>query len=235
MNGSSEPRFISFCFDDGYEKSCRAIADIFEGEGASASFCVLTDPAGSADDYVRSGRIGDFELWRALAARGHEVMPHGHHHIHLGTASEAEAKAEIEACLRLFCERMQLSGPSDLIYHCAYNHILPSLADWLQPQVRAIRASEANIGTNPVAWNRTRSVFDACFPLPPAIDTDARTRIANFITSTDAWLTLCFHGLDDEGWGPLPADALRAIIREAVGLGATIMPPGMVIRALASV
>jgi peptidoglycan/xylan/chitin deacetylase (PgdA/CDA1 family) len=235
MNASfEETHVISFCFDDGYRASCEAIAEIFEARGIAAAFCVLSDPVNAEDALIRAGKIGDFSLWRALAHRGHEVMPHGHHHVHLGNATPEIAKAEIEAALAGFAAGMGEDAPSQIVYHCAYNQLPGALVDWIRPRVAAVRATVTNAGISPLYWGAGSLLFDAAFPLPPHVGDDARARLERFLAGPPAWITLCFHGLDHEGWGPLQRDQLERLLDLAMRNATKVFPPGAVIHQLRS-
>jgi peptidoglycan/xylan/chitin deacetylase (PgdA/CDA1 family) len=76
---------ISLSFDDGFEQSNRKIADIYERFGPSACFNVLALEEVDGEkvfDIYHNFPKGNFDLWNALQARGHEIMPHGLiHHI----------------------------------------------------------------------------------------------------------------------------------------------------------
>jgi peptidoglycan/xylan/chitin deacetylase (PgdA/CDA1 family) len=220
---------VSFCFDDGYAQSCRTAAQLFEARGVRAEFCVVTEGKGSADAFIRAGDIADFTLWRDLSARGHRVSPHGDRHIHLGMVPEDEARAEIETGLRRFCAEMGIVDTGQLIWHCAFNNLPETLRPWLRSRVRAARASTSNNGSNPHHWTPADFVFDSCFPLPPDIPGAAHARIDSFLAAPPAWLVLCFHGLGEEGWGPVDAGEVAGLVDRLTAAGATILPASAVI------
>jgi peptidoglycan/xylan/chitin deacetylase (PgdA/CDA1 family) len=233
MNATAPPladrHVVSFCFDDGYATSCRTAARIFEERGARAEFCVVTEGKGSADAYIKAGDIADFSLWRELAARGHRISPHGDRHIHLGTVPEAEARAEIETGLRRFCAEMDIIDTGQLTWHCAFNNLPDALVPWLRTRVRAARASTTNKGINPIGWTPADFVFDSCFPLPPDIPTAAHARIDSFLANPPAWIVLCFHGLGEEGWGPVDAGEVALLLDRLITAGVTILPASTVV------
>lgn len=238
MNALFEPRptspIISFCFDDGYAASCEAIAKMFEARGLAASFCVVTDPAGSVDPFIKAGRIGDFGLWRDLAARGHEVMPHGNRHIHLGQVDDQAARDEVSMAVELFAEGMGIQTPESLIYHCAYNHLPQSMLAFMAERFIGVRAGQGNIGRNDLAWGAEALVFDAAFPMPPDIGASARHYVCDLIEGSPAWLALCFHGLEPEGWGPIASDNLADLLDLCLSKGIRIAPPLACIGSLSS-
>ena len=65
---------IALVFDDGYAKSCVAVADLFERYRLRAVFAVLAEPA----EFLPN--LGDWPLWNELAGRGHLIHPHGYNH-----------------------------------------------------------------------------------------------------------------------------------------------------------
>lgn len=226
MKPLSERHRISFCFDDGYAASVMKTAALFEERGLAASFCVVTDPVGSEDSFIRAGAIGDFALFREMAVRGHEVMPHGHRHINLANVTIAQAQDEVSRCLDIFLAEMPGHCESDLIYHCAFNRLPPALEPWLRARVKAVRATTANIGLNALPGIAPPFVFDACFPLPPDDPAVTSTMLDRFLAAPPAWLVLCFHGLDGEGWGPVSSRDLAAWLDRLIAAGVVILPPG---------
>jgi peptidoglycan/xylan/chitin deacetylase (PgdA/CDA1 family) len=220
---------VSFCFDDGYAASCRTVARLFEDRGLRAEFCVVTEGKGSADAFIKAGDIADFSLWRDLAARGHRISPHGDRHINLGMVSEDIARAEIDTGLRRFCAEMDIVDTGQLTWHCAFNHLPDTLVPWLRGRVRAARASTTNDGVNPTGWTPADFVFDSCFPLPPDIPAAAHGRLDSFLAAPPAWLVLCFHGLGDEGWGPVEAGEVELLLDQLITAGVTVLPASTII------
>lgn len=229
MKLSSDVHLVSFCFDDGYSASCDAIASLFESRGLRASFCVLTAPQQSNDSYILGGVIGDFAQWRRLAARGHEVMPHGHVHADLSQLTLTDALCEIDACLAVFSEELPGFTASRAIYHCAYNRFPDRLAPHMANRVRAVRIGSDNSGIN--ALDRTPALtFEAGFPLPPDTEADARKRIRQWLADPPSWLVLTFHGVDGEGWGPVSLVGLGEMLDDIRrSSGTLIKPPGEVL------
>ena len=226
---------VSFCFDDGYAASCEAIATLFEERELKANFCVLTDPSHAEDPCIRSGKIGDFGLWRDLAARGHEIMPHGHRHVHLGQVSDQIARDEIASSLDQFLDGMADEAPEAIIYHCAYNHLPYDLRTFMAERFVAVRATKANVGRNRLAWSRDDLVFDAAFPMPPDLEAGAKALISDLIGGPPSWQVLCFHGLEPEGWGPIAPSSLAALLDLCLDQGLRVATPLMCIKRLSCV
>jgi len=67
--------YITFSFDDGFEKSSLKTAEIFESFGLRAEFNVI------ATAHLKKEKVhGAFSLWNELQSRGHIIQPHGYNH-----------------------------------------------------------------------------------------------------------------------------------------------------------
>lgn len=216
---------VSFCFDDGFAASGETIAQLFEERGWRAEFCVVTDPVNSADSYIKAGQVADFAFWREIAARGHRVSPHGDRHIHLGQVPIEEARAEIEAALDRFCAEMGIADADGPTYHCAYGHLPDALEPWLRSRVRAVRTARINSGINPLDWRPDSFAFDAGFPFPPDVAGGANERVTGLLAGPPAWLVLCLHGIDNEGWGPIAREDLARLLDRLAGEEIEVAPP----------
>ncbi len=89
---------VTLSFDDGFERSSRLTAEIFERHGLVAELNVVAaGHVGEPDDaWHNRWRKGDFALWNELKARGHHVMPHGYRHANKAELPPAEAEQLIE-------------------------------------------------------------------------------------------------------------------------------------------
>ena len=76
----TKKHLVTLSFDDGFTKSSIRTAKIYEKHKLSACLNVVAS-AHMKDfrppDYPELSRA-DFGLWNDLAARGHEIMPHGY-------------------------------------------------------------------------------------------------------------------------------------------------------------
>jgi peptidoglycan/xylan/chitin deacetylase (PgdA/CDA1 family) len=99
---------VTLSFDDGFERSSRRTAEIFERFGLSAAINVVArGHLGEPNESWHSRwRRGDFELWNELRARGHEIMPHGYRHANKAKLPFDESKRLIESCLETFAEEL---------------------------------------------------------------------------------------------------------------------------------
>ena len=94
---------LSLSFDDGFEESNQKIAAIYERFGLSACFNVLALEEVDGEkvfDVYHDFPKGNFDLWNALQARGHEIMPHGLIHHNLANMPLANAQKSITLARR---------------------------------------------------------------------------------------------------------------------------------------
>ncbi|MEM7379681.1 MAG: polysaccharide deacetylase family protein [Bacteroidota bacterium] len=202
---------VSLIFDDGFEKSCLRIAEIFENKRLSASFAVLVD---SSDIYPGTPK-GDFTLWNTLQERGHIIQPHGYDHTDLTKVPFETAKKKIDACLHHFS--LSLSGfeASQTIYHLTYNKSTPEVDAYLLSQVRAIRSTgekgEPGTGMN-TDKQLSRKIYDCAWHGPDPCDEHLLETLKKGEKEEPQVLMYMLHGLEDEGWGPiLPATLEQAL------------------------
>ncbi len=218
---------VTLSFDDGFRKSFARIAEIFEKRRLSA--CLNIVAAGLPEDaYIKNSPLGDFTLWNELKQRGHEIMPHGYRHENLARLPLDQAQDLVRRCLGVFAEKLGGFDPKQAVFNFPYNASTPELERWLPTQVRAFRTGGGAI--NP--WPRSGQAKLTCVSSGPgnceaAIDRE----LARLLARPSGWLVFNTHGLDEEGWGPIRASYLEALLdrllaRESV----EILPAG---RALA--
>lgn len=220
---------VSLSFDDGFQKSFRRTAEIYEKFKLSA--CLNVVAAGLPEEpYIRRSPLGDFGLWNELKRRGHEIMPHGYRHENLRSVSFEQGKELVRRCLGVFTEKLDGFDPRKAIFNFPYNASTPELERWLPSQVRAFRTGGRAINPLP----RTGQAKLTCGSFGPdncekAIDREVQTLLA----SDSGWLIFNTHGLDDEGWGPIRATYLEQLLERLVAIETVaILPVG---RALESV
>ena len=213
---------ISLSFDDGFEQSNRKIADIYERFGRSACFNVLAreevDGEKVFDSYHNFPK-GDFDLWNALQARGHEIMPHGliHHNL-------ANAQKSITRCLDIFAKELKGFEAGKAVYNFAYNASSPELEAWLPTVVRAFRTGGDAI--NPLPFPDQVKLTTAAYG-PENCERHLEEHIARLLGQPSGWLIYNLHGLDDEGWGPVRAEYLEALLARLVTIkNVKILPVG---------
>jgi peptidoglycan/xylan/chitin deacetylase (PgdA/CDA1 family) len=218
---------VTLSFDDGFEKSNRRIAEIYERFGLSACFNVIA--TGHLADYQEADayhawKRGDFGLWNELQARGHEVMPHGYRHANKAQMPFAEAKDLILRCLDVFSESLEGFIPEEAVFNFPYNVSTPELEAWLPTVVRAFRVG--GDGINPLPHEGATRLTCTAFG-PENCEQHLDERIAALLSRPAGWLIYNTHGLDDEGWGPIGSAYLERLLESLVSMEpARVLPAG---------
>ncbi len=208
-----KPHLVTLSFDDGFRKSFLRTAEIYEKFGLSACFNVTA--AGNrpesplVDDYVDPGQLGDFVLWNELQARGHEVMPHGHHHEHLDRLPHAEAQGLITECLRIFEAELKGFQASRAVFNFPYNDATPEIEAWLPSQVLAYRCHGEML--NPLPHVGMTKIGTGGFG-PGNGEASIDENIEQLLARPSGWMVYNTHGLDEEGWGPIGAAYLERLL-----------------------
>jgi len=219
---------VTLSFDDGFKKSFRRIAEIYEKHQLSA--CLNVIATGHHADYAAPGAYiagssrGDFGLWNELQQRGHAVMPHTYKHANLKQVPFAQATDLIQRCLDVFTEQLKGFDPKKAIYNFAYNASTPELEKWLAPRVRAFRIGGPAIN----AWPHRKQVKLTCTSFGPGNCEHAIDReIEKLLARKTGWLIFNTHGLDKEGWGPIRATYLdRLLERLTATESVAVLPAG---------
>ena len=118
---------VTLSFDDGFKKSSIKTAEIYEKYTLSACINVVASAHMSEfqpPDYADVTR-GDFGLWNALQARGHEIMPHSYKHANLRQLPLSESQDLIRRCLDVFSKELKDFDPKKAVYNFAYNASTP--------------------------------------------------------------------------------------------------------------
>ena len=218
-------RYVTLSFDDGFRESSLKTAALFERYGLRAEFNVVATSA--EKDPVT---FGDWDLWNALAARGHVVHPHGYDHTNKTTVPFTEACDLIQRCLELFAENLDGFDPGQAVFAFPYNASTPELEAWLPSVVRAFRTGPGS-PINPLPTRETVKLVTAGWQdAEPWLDRS----IEALLPHEDAWLIYCAHGLDGEGWGPLRATYLDALLERLTQIADLEVRPARDVLALAS-
>jgi len=214
---------VTLSFDDGFERSSRRTAELFERHGLVAELNVLAaGHLGEPDEmWHREWRKGGFDLWNELKARGHHVMPHGYRHANKANLPLADAERLIDRCLEVFGAKLEGFEASEASFAFPYNRSTPALEAWLGTRVRAFRT-----GGNPVMAppgpGRQRVT---CVSFGPGrCDEHLGRTVESFLAGPPGWLCYNLHGLDDEGWGPVGHDTLDRLLEHLVARSVHVLP-----------
>ncbi len=219
---------LTLSFDDGFKRSSIRTAEIFEKHKLSACINVIATghlPGFSAPDKGQAGvPKGDFALWNDLKARGHEIMPHGYRHANKAKLPFDEAKGLIQKCLDIFARELKGFDSGRAVFNFPYNASTPELEKWLPSEVLAFRTGGGAI--NP--WPKAGQAKLTCWSSGPAnCEGVVDGEIERFLASESGWLIFNLHGLDGEGWGPVRAAYLDALLgRLAAVESLDILPAG---------
>jgi peptidoglycan/xylan/chitin deacetylase (PgdA/CDA1 family) len=217
---------VTLTFDDGFERSSRRTAEIFERFGLSASLNVVArGHLGKPDEsWHNRWPKGDFTLWNELQARGHEIMPHGYVHANKAELPFEEAKRLIEKCLASFGRELAEFDAARVVFAFPYNRSSPELESWLPNVVRAFRTAGDPIMPLPRA-GQGRLLCTSFGPDP--CDEHLQSIVEELLARPCGWLCYNAHGLDDEGWGPMSAATLERLLKRLVEREDTrVLPPG---------
>ena len=220
-------RFVSFTFDDGIWTSCRRGAEILEASGFRGSFFIVTSWVGDrnlwiSDPVNRGLDHGEWEDWRGLAARGHEVASHSHRHFNargrLGrllpgflARDYRRSREVLESRLGAVPETISMpwnarSDNSDRVCASLFRRVVAARGE---PQVNP----PGSRGPLVLAWAPGPRVG-------PGDVAEAVRRLA-----PGEWLVLQFHGFDGEGWEPIPASGFEMMVRACADTpGVAVVP-----------
>jgi hypothetical protein len=206
---------VTLSFDDGFERSSRKTAEIFERFGLSAAINVVArGHLGEPDEswHTRWPK-GDFELWNELQARGHEIMPHGLAHANKSELPFDEAKQLIETCLEVFARDLDGFDATQAVFAFPYNASTRELEAWLPGVVRGFRTGGEPIMPLPQPGQAKIS----CTSFGPGpCDQQLERLVEELLARPSGWLCCNTHGLDGEGWGPLSAATLERLLARLV-------------------
>jgi len=229
---SKKQHIVSLSFDDGFEKSNLKIAEIYEKLGLSACFNVIAlghDPDFKPPDPFHEGYPrGNFELWNTLQTRGHEIMPHGLLHHNLTEMPLEDAQRSIQRCLDIFEQELDGFQACESIYNFAYNASTLEIETWLPTVVKAYRTGGEPI--NPLPYSsQIKLTTDGHGP--ENCEQYLDEQIGWLLERPAGWLIYNTHGLEDEGWGPIRAEYLDALLDRLTRIeSVAVMPVGNALR-----
>jgi hypothetical protein len=137
----------------------------------------------------------------------------------------AEAKDLIERCLDVFANELKGFDPKRAVFNFPYNSSTPELEQWLPLAVKAFRTRGDAI--NP--WPKKGQAKLTCGSGGPANCEAALDRqVERFLAKDSGWLIFNAHGLDEEGWGPMRATYLDALLERLTAIESLeILPAGV--------
>jgi len=215
---------VTLSFDDGFKSSSIRTAEIYEKHGLAACFNVLAgvgrpDFTGHASF---KSPLGDFHLWRELAARGHEIMPHGYTHANLAELPFDQARNLIRRTLDIFEEEMPSFRSETAVFNFPFNASNAELEAWLPTVVRAFRTWGDAVNTLP----SPDTVKVTCVSRgPESAEKDLDRRVEELLARPSGWLVYNTHGLDGEGWGPIGSDYLDSLLGRLAGVKSVRVAP----------
>lgn len=207
---------LTLSFDDGFRKSFTETARIYEEFGRKACLNVFTEscrPVFRKPDAGHNAPTGDWDLWNELAARGHEIMPHGYDHSNHRAIPFAESKWRIDACLEAFEENLKGFRRDEAVFNFPYNASSPEVEAYLSPLVRAFRTGGGEL--NPWPGPGTKKITTGGFG-PGNCEGHLDGCVERFLAGAGGWMVYNLHGLDEEGWGPIRSDYLRRLLDRLV-------------------
>ncbi len=217
---------VTLSFDDGFRRSSIRTAEIYEKYGLSA--CINVIATGDRETFVAPDRWhadfkrGDFRLWNALQARGHEIMPHGYRHANKALLPLAESQKLIMDCLAVFQAELAGFDPLRSVFNFPFNASTPELDAWLPTVVGAYRTGGS--GINPMPFpGMCRLTTEGFGPGNSEAHLDAQ--IEKLLALPSGWLIYNTHGLDDEGWGPIGSDYLDDLLARLTSLESVALLP----------
>ncbi|WP_446325672.1 polysaccharide deacetylase family protein [Blastomonas sp. CACIA14H2] len=207
---------------------CRQGATHFEARNLSACFCVLSAPALADDPGIKGATIADWDYWRETVAAGHEVGPHGHAHEFYGRMDLDTARRSIESCWQTFERELPGFDRRSSIFHVPYLSAPDELVRWIGQQSLGARLVCGGEGLNTMTIPVGNPIDCICFG-PHEVGAAANQRLSRFRYET-GWLVFVFHGIDDEGWGPITSGELEILVDSALSANMLIAPPSRLLR-----
>ncbi len=202
---------LTLSFDDGFKKSFTLAARIHEDFGLRACLNIYTQschPQAVLPDKWHEAPLGGWELWNELAARGHELMPHGYDHCNHARVPLKESLEKIDLCLEGFEQHLHGFKPDEAVFNFPYNASVPPVEEYVLKKFRALRT--AGSGFNP--WpSKTLRRLTTTGSGPENCEEHLSRHVDQLLESDGGWLLYNTHGFDEEGWGPISPAFLRQL------------------------
>ena len=223
-------RVASFCFDDGFRATAGKVRHMFGDRGIAATFCVLAAPELAEDPYIRASRIADWEYWREARDAGHDVAPHGYAHERLDRLPLDEALAGIGRTWDVFARELPGFQADRSLFHLAYLAAPQPVVSFLGSKTLGVRRSTGHAGLNGLQSLRRGGDVD-CLTFGASAADALDRRLGRFMQAESGWLVLVLHGLDGEGYGPVPSSRLERALDRLLEAGVDVEAAGSVMAA----
>ncbi len=181
---------VSFTFDDAVPNQIKYHVPLLEARGFRGTFFVHVDA-------IRRGQRDNWEPWAELVKRGHEIGSHTISHPRLPELSGEQAERELAESKRIIGERVGVV-PLTLAYTFAQH----------DDEVRRLTAKyyiSARAGDVWVSPPTPRDLYAVPSFVPvtktPASEMNAWVDAA---LETGGWVVEMIHGIEGQGWQPLP-------------------------------
>jgi hypothetical protein len=140
----------------------------------------------------------------------------------------ADAQRSITRCLEIFSQELHGFDAHKAVFNFAYNASTPEIEAWLPQVVRAFRTGGDALNPLPfpglVRLTTNGHGPDNC-------EHHLDEQVERLLEQPSGWLIYNVHGLEDEGWGPIRAEYLEALLARLVRIeNVNLLPVG---RALA--
>jgi hypothetical protein len=156
-------------------------------------------------------------------------MPHGLLHHNLTEMPFKDAQRSILRCLEIFEQELDGFKTGESIYNFAYNASTPEIENWLPEVVKAYRTGGDPINPLPFPGQiKLTTTGDG----PENCEEYLDNQIERLLERPAGWLIYNTHGLDDEGWGPIRAGYLEALLDRMTSIASVaVMPVGSALSA----
>jgi len=233
--------FLTLSFDDGFRKSFFRTAEIHEKYGLNACLNVIATghlkSFNTEQKWISQKLLGDFDDWNMLKERGHEIMPHTWEHLNLTQIPLRKAKRNIDKCLSYFETHLEGYTNSNAVYNFAYNASTTELEDYALQKVGAVRTggwlilNEKVVNKIPTKSTQLPPRLGCLGYVPSFCDIFVEHEVNMFLYIDCCWLILNFHGLDEEGWGPVRTSYLDRLLKRLIKIKyLEILPTGEFLR-----
>lgn len=215
----SEPVFpngatcaVSFSIDDGFWVSSQKFMTLFAKYGMKGTFNLVTSwitPVKSeiGDSYNQNLTHGTWSDWKTVLDTGHEIGSHSMTHPHLPDIPLDEARRELIYSKRRITQRLGLPGSKTFAF--PYNHTSPAIEELVEKYYLAGRIGGEGINLPGEIEFAHVSSWWPLSTMPTGMTLD-KIREAK---DKRAWLVIGLHGVDDEGWHPIPYERMDAILK----------------------